>query len=30
VRRQIEVTAIPIVGLQGEFLGAVSLYWEIE
>ena len=30
VRRHIEVASIPIVGLQGEFLGAVSLYWEIE
>jgi PAS domain-containing protein len=30
VRRHIEVASIPIVGLQGEFLGAASLYWEIE
>jgi len=30
VRRHIEVAAIPIVGLQGEFLGATSLFWEIE
>jgi PAS domain-containing protein len=30
VRRQIEVAAIPIVGLQGEFLGATSLFWEIQ
>ena len=30
VRRHIEVAAIPIVGLQGEFLGATSLLWEIE
>ena len=30
VRRQIEVAAIPIVGLQGEFLGAAALFWEIE
>lgn len=30
VRRHIEATSIPIVGLQGEFLGAASLYWEIE
>ena len=30
VRRHIEVASIPIVGLQGEFLGATSLFWEIE
>ena len=30
VRRHIEVASIPIVGLQGEFLGGVSLFWEIE
>jgi PAS domain-containing protein len=30
VRRHIEVAAIPILGLQGEFLGATGLYWEIE
>ena len=30
VRRHIEVAAIPIVGLQGEFLGATSLFWEIQ
>jgi PAS domain-containing protein len=30
VRRHIEVVAIPIAGLQREFLGATSLYWEIE
>ena len=30
VRRHIEVMAIPIAGLQREFLGATSLYWEIE
>ena len=29
VRRHIEVTSLPITGLQGEFLGAASLYWEI-
>ncbi len=29
-RRHIEVAAIPIVGLQGEFLGATALFWEIE
>jgi PAS domain-containing protein len=30
VRRHIEVASIPIIGLQGEFLGGVSLFWEIE
>jgi PAS domain-containing protein len=30
VRRHIEVTSVPIVGLQGEFLGATSLFWEVE
>ena len=30
VRRHIEAASIPIVGLQGEFLGATSLFWEIE
>jgi PAS domain-containing protein len=30
VRRHIEGVSIPIVGLQREFLGAASLYWEIE
>jgi PAS domain-containing protein len=30
VRRHIEASSIPIVGLQGEFLGAAGLYWEIE
>jgi PAS domain-containing protein len=30
VRRHIEVASIPIVGLQGEFLGAMSLFWEIQ
>jgi len=29
-RRQIEVAAIPIQGLQGEFLGAAALFWEID
>jgi hypothetical protein len=29
-RRRIEVAAIPIQGLQGEFLGAVALFWEID
>jgi PAS domain-containing protein len=30
VRRHIEVSSLPIVGLQGEFLGAMSLFWEVE
>jgi PAS domain-containing protein len=30
VRRHIEVAALPIVGLQGEFLGAMSFFWEVE
>jgi PAS domain-containing protein len=30
VRRHLEVVSIPLVVLQGEFLGAASLYWEIE
>ena len=30
VRRHIEVISIPIAGLQHEFLGATSLYWEVE
>jgi PAS domain-containing protein len=30
VRRHIQSTAIPIVGLQGELLGAASLLWEVE
>jgi PAS domain-containing protein len=30
VRRQIEVASIPILGLQGEFLGAAALFWEIQ
>ena len=30
VRRHIEAIAIPITGLQREFLGAASLYWEME
>jgi len=29
VLRHIEVTAIPIIGLQGEFLGAAALFWEL-
>jgi PAS domain-containing protein len=27
--RDVEVTAIPIVGLDGEFLGAAALFWEV-
>jgi hypothetical protein len=30
VRRQIEVAAIPILGLKREFHGAAALFWEIE
>jgi PAS domain-containing protein len=30
VRHQIEIAAIPIIGLQREFLGAVALFWEVE
>ena len=29
VRRHLEVVAIPIHGVQKEFLGAVALFWEI-
>ena len=29
VRRSLEVASIPIVGLQGEFLGAAALFWEL-
>ncbi len=29
VVRHIEVTSIPITGLQGDLLGAVSLFWEL-
>jgi PAS domain-containing protein len=29
VVRHIEVASIPITGLQGEFLGAVALFWEM-
>jgi PAS domain-containing protein len=29
-RRHIHSTAFPVVGLQGEFLGGVSLFWEID
>ena len=30
LRRQIEVAAIPILGLRREFLGAAALFWEIK
>src|SRR6516225_3732391 len=26
--RQVEVSAIPIVGLEGDFVGAAALFWE--
>ena len=29
VPRHLEVVAIPILGIQGEFLGAVALFWEL-
>ena len=29
VVRQLEVTSIPITGLQGDLLGAVALFWEL-
>jgi PAS domain-containing protein len=29
VVRHLDVTAIPITGLQGEFLGAAALFWEL-
>jgi PAS domain-containing protein len=29
VQRHLEVAAIPITGLQGEFLGAMALFWEL-
>ena len=27
--RHVEIAAIPIVGLQGDFLGAAALFWEV-
>jgi PAS domain-containing protein len=27
--RHVEVASIPIVGLQGDFLGAAALFWEV-
>ena len=29
ISHEIEVTSIPITGLQGEFLGAAALFWEL-
>jgi hypothetical protein len=29
VQRHLEVVAIPILGIQGEYLGAVALFWEL-
>jgi PAS domain-containing protein len=29
VARHVEVTAIPITGLEGEVLGAVAIFWEL-
>jgi PAS domain-containing protein len=29
IRRHVEVAAIPIAGLRGEFLGAAALFWEV-
>ena len=29
VRRHLEVAAIPILGIQGELLGAIALFWEL-
>jgi PAS domain-containing protein len=29
VARHVEVTAIPILGLQREFLGAAAIFWEL-
>jgi PAS domain-containing protein len=30
ILRQIEVTAIPLVGQAGRFLGAVAIFWELQ
>jgi PAS domain-containing protein len=27
--REVEVAAIPIIGLQGDFVGAAALFWEV-
>jgi PAS domain-containing protein len=29
VRRHLEVASIPLLGLQGDFLGAAALFWEL-
>jgi PAS domain-containing protein len=29
IARHVEVASIPIVGLQGDFLGAAALFWEV-
>ena len=29
VQRRLEVSAMPLNGVQGEFLGAVALFWEL-
>ena len=29
VQRHLEVGAIPKLGIQGEFLGAIALFWEL-
>jgi PAS domain-containing protein len=29
ILRHVEIAAIPIVGLQGDFLGAAALFWEV-
>ena len=29
IQRHLEVVAIPILGIQGEYLGAVALFWEL-
>ncbi len=29
IARHVEVAAIPITGLQGEFLGAAAIFWEL-
>ena len=29
VRRRIQVTAMPVIGHAGRFLGAISIFWEV-
>jgi len=29
VRRHVDVTSIPIAGLDGDFLGGAALFWEV-